>query len=86
MKTISIINLAPCPFCGGNAAIARETYVPTRTIKTKFEGDFTGALPRVNDGWLMECETCGARGPHEYKKPIQTAEQARTAWNQRVQI
>ena len=40
-------------------------------------------LPSVNDGWVVECEQCGARGPLKYTTPIQTREQAAALWNER---
>jgi ParB family chromosome partitioning protein len=76
--------LKPCPFCGGNGVLARESHIPTRTAHTRFDGDFTVAEPRVNDGWLIECETCGARGPHEYTEPKQNPDDAEAAWNKRA--
>jgi hypothetical protein len=75
--------LGPCPFCGGSAVFARETHVPTEQIATRFDGELTVARPSVNDGWLAECGRCGARGPHEYTKPIQSRETAAAAWNRR---
>jgi len=75
--------LKPCPFCGGKSTVARETHRPTRQLQTRFDGGFTIADPIVNDGWLIECEKCGARGPHEYTDPVQTMGQAAVAWNRR---
>lgn len=93
-----------CPFCGGNAILAREYHTPTQTIYIRTDGAGTpedrvltecpkyvplGMVeavklqPRVNDGWLIECEKCGARGPHEYTDPIQCRDKAVELWNER---
>jgi hypothetical protein len=83
----------PCPFCGGNALLSREYYRPTvpyevrpsalAGIRTDHATTHTPLLPQVNDGWLMECEKCGARGPHEYPAPIQNRDEAVKLWNGR---
>ncbi|MDR2695627.1 MAG: Lar family restriction alleviation protein [Deltaproteobacteria bacterium] len=75
--------LKPCPFCGGEAEVVRETYRPVeRRLLNRWEL-VTRALPLVCDGWLMECRGCGARGPHEYTEPVQSIQEAKTAWNRR---
>ena len=75
--------LKPCPFCAGEGYTAKETYIHTKKIRTELGGEFRVACPPVNDGWLIECKECGARGPHEYTKPIQSREKAVFAWNRR---
>ncbi len=77
--------LNPCPFCGGKAAIQRESHRPPPELcRTERPGEYI-SIPRspVNDGWGAECENCGARGPHEYTKPVQNMEQATVDWHRR---
>jgi hypothetical protein len=88
-KDAILTNETKCPFCGGKArTIARETHIPTRKIKTESVlplEELTVAMPRVNDGWLVECEDCGARGPHDYTNPIQSMQEAVIKWNKRAE-
>lgn len=76
--------LKPCPFCGGESEMTRETHIETELQKTETAEFVRVTKPRINDGWLCECKKCGARGPHEYNKdPIQSRIEATTAWNTR---
>jgi hypothetical protein len=79
--------LKSCPFCGSEkVGLSRELFRPPPEL-CEIEGhpgQYT-SIPRsvISDGWLIECETCGARGPHEYTNPVQSMDKARMSWNQR---
>lgn len=76
--------LKPCPFCGAADALwARESYSPVKVLQTEEVGVLKVVGEKIYQGHLVECVSCGARGPHEYKKPMQNMQEAQDLWNTR---
>lgn len=69
-----------CLYCGGTTHVYRQKYHPTKVISTRFEGQFTQALPTETIGFAVECDTCGAVGPIG-----KTREEAIALFNRRTQ-
>lgn len=69
-----------CQYCGGTTHVYRQKYHPTRVISTRFEGQFTQALPTETIGFAVECDTCGAVGPFG-----KTRKEAIALFNSRMQ-
>lgn len=74
----------PCPFCGSAGALwTREAHTPLKKTHTEEVGTIRIAREKIYQGHLVECASCGARGPHEYKKPTQNMQEAQDLWNTR---
>jgi len=76
--------LKPCPFCNSKDAHTSKEYTYDAYIIEQKDGTPKAVLRKINVGYLVECNKCGARSPHEYANPIQSREVAIENWNRRV--
>lgn len=79
--TMNKPKLERCPHCEGNGRVHRQYYHPTRVISTRFDGQFTQALPTERIGFAVECEKCLSVGG-----VAETKEEAVRLWNRRAPL
>jgi hypothetical protein len=60
-------DLKPCPFCGSrDLCVSREYFNKVTRVFLPIDArdvDYMSSR-KIPDGHLIECGTCGARGPH----------------------